>query len=950
MPRKLLVSVIVLLALSVGVILMLGMSPMGSALTNFLQIVCCGLAAAKCFGASKRGHGLSRPFWILVGCSITTWGVANLGWMYYENWLHASVPRFSSVRILFDVQGVFYAMALFLDKEKDSPEFSAEMVLDSVQIAILFLSLFFGLFYVQVLEGAEGKFNELIVTWIFVGINLTLTLLATVQMITAKTKRIRSLYGGLALFLLIYTLGSGLAESSWANQLMFTGSWYDIGWTIPFLFAAMWAGRWQEEAEAPPLGATQSKSLRDLALKNVMLALAPLIVLVLVARLGPQWRMIGFSLLAVSIVSYVVRLGVTEFRQAQTSAAVMRHRVAMESTLDGMAILDNNAEHLYANSAFARMVGFPSPQEVLGKSWRQVYDHRDIELLEEQVRESVLKTGKWSGQISLHRGDDTTLPIEMAITTMPQGGTVCVAHDISDRLKAEHARAEAETKYRTLIEQVAAISYIAELGINGRWYYVSPQIEAILGYTPDEWLADSPEWMRHVVAEDHPVVHEAEMSSSRGEPFQAEYRVRHKDGHVVWVSDSAVVVRGSDSHQVVEGIIVDITERKLLENQLQQSRRMEAVGRLAGGIAHDFNNLLTIINGYAEMALLRAAMSPELTADIRQIGNASERASVLVRQLLAFSRKQVLQPKLLDLNAIVEGLDKLLSRLMGADIEMITLCGANIGTVKADPSQVEQVIMNLVVNARDAMASGGRLTIETSNVDLDANYARDHATVKPGPYVMLAVSDTGVGMDQETQAHIFEPFYTTKGGSRGTGLGLSTVYGIVKQSGGYIWVYSEPNNGTTFKVYLPRVEEPVAKATAAAEDRIDRRGTETILLVEDEEAVRDLTRSILEDQGYAVLVAESAAHAENLAAHGSREIQLLLTDVVMPGISGRELARRFTAGHPKTRVLFMSGYTDNVIASGGVLEAGVAFLQKPFTPRALRQKVREVLDWPVAAK
>jgi PAS domain S-box-containing protein len=954
MPRRLLVSVLVLLGLSVGVILALGMSPVGSALTNLLQIVCCGLAAAMCFAASRRGRGLSRSFWVLVGCSIATWGVANLGWMYYENWLHAPVPRFSAVRILFDVQGVFYAIALFQDKEEDAPGYYAETVLDSVQIAIVFLSLFFALFYVQVLEGAEGQYNELIVTWIFNGINLTLTVLAVMQMVGAKTKRIRSLYGGLALFLLLYTLGSALAESPWANQLVFTGSWYDLGWTFPFLFAALWAGSWREKEEAAPPRPAQPTTLRELAVKNVMLALAPLIVLVLVARLGPQWRMIGFSLLAISIVSYVLRLGVTEFRQTQSSAAVMRHRVAMESTVDGMSILDSNGEHVYANSAFARMVGLPSAQAVIGKGWRQVYDPRDIALLEDSVRETVQKTGGWSGQVALHRGDQTTLPVEMTITAMAQGGTVCVARDISDRLRAEHARAEAEIKYRTLVEQVAAISYIAELGITGRWYYVSPQIESILGYTADEWLANSTDWMRNVHTEDHHIIHEAERSCNRGEPFQAEYRLKRKDGQTIWVSDTAVVVRGSDSHQVMEGLIVDITERKLLENQLQQSRRMEAVGRLAGGIAHDFNNLLTIINGYAEMALRRTSISPELKADIQQINNASERASVLVRQLLAFSRKQVLQPKSLDLNAIVEGLNKLLNRLMGADIEMITRCGANIGTVKADPSQIEQVIMNLVVNARDAMSSGGRLTIETSNVDLDANYARDHATVKPGPYVMLAVSDTGIGMDQETQAHIFEPFYTTKGGSRGTGLGLSTVYGIVKQSGGYIWVYSEPGKGTTIKVYLPRVEEPVTKSADTKPDakqfHADQKGTETILLVEDEEAVRDLARSILADQGYAVLVAGSAAAAEELAAKSSREIHLLLTDVVMPGLSGRELARRVTASHPRTRVLFMSGYTDNVIASGGVLEAGVAFLQKPFTPRALTQKVREVLDRHVATR
>jgi CheY-like chemotaxis protein len=318
--------------------------------------------------------------------------------------------------------------------------------------------------------------------------------------------------------------------------------------------------------------------------------------------------------------------------------------------------------------------------------------------------------------------------------------------------------------------------------------------------------------------------------------------------------------------------------------------------------------------------------------------------------LLAFSRKQVLQPKRLDLNAIVESLESLLGRLMGADIEMVTRCGKQVGTVKADPAQVEQVIMNLVVNARDAMPNGGRLTIETANVDLDASYARDHVTVKPGRYVMLAVSDTGVGMDAETQAHIFEPFYSTKESGRGTGLGLSTVYGIVKQSGGYIWVYSERGHGSTFKVYLPLVEEPVETGAERADMQATRGGSETILLVEDEEGVRDLTRTILDAEGYTVLVAENVAHAEELAATNKGEIHLLFTDMVMPGMSGRDLAQRITRRHPRMRVLFMSGYTDNVITQGGVLEAGVAFLQKPFTPRLVAQKVREVLDAPVPTR
>jgi CheY-like chemotaxis protein len=342
---------------------------------------------------------------------------------------------------------------------------------------------------------------------------------------------------------------------------------------------------------------------------------------------------------------------------------------------------------------------------------------------------------------------------------------------------------------------------------------------------------------------------------------------------------------------------------------------------------------------------------PELRSDLQHIEDASERAGTLVRQLLAFSRKQVLKPKILDLNSIVLNLDKLLRRLLAETVEMKTIAGKDVGAVKADPSQIEQVIMNLVVNARDAMPKGGRILIETSNVDLDDTYAQDHATVRPGRYVMLAVTDTGIGMTSDTVAHIFEPFYTTKESGRGTGLGLSTVYGIVKQSGGYIWVYSEPGKGTAFKVYLPRVEER-AEASSAAQipAPVARDGKETILLVEDEQAVRELTRMVLSKRGYSVLEALNPADAERLAGSHGTEIHLLLTDVVMPGMSGHELAKRLTARHRNLRVLYMSGYTHNVIAEDGTLEEGLSFLQKPFTPQVLAQKVRETLDRPVRVK
>ena len=951
MPRKLTILAFAIVGMNICVILTLRDSPARSLLTNLLQIGSSGLAAALCFLARRRGRGLSRQFWLLVGMSMATWGVANVGWMYYENWLHIATPRFSIVRVLFDVQGVFYAIALFLDKDRDSPNFDLETLLDSVQIALVFFSVFFGLYYVQLLQGDHPQANALVLTWIFVAINLTLTVIAGIQALSARTKRTRSLYGGLALFLLVYTISTGIAESSEANLQTQTGNWFDLGWSIPFLVGAVWAARWKETTELPAAPASRPKTLRRLTFSNLLLALAPLTVLVLVERLGPEWRLIGFTLLVISLLCYAARLGVTEFRQAQSASAVQMHSQGMESAADGISILDARGEHVYANSAFARMMGFEGAQAMMGKSWREIYDHRDVALLQDQVRESLAQSGKWSGQISIRRQDNSRIPIEMTITAMAQGGTVCVARDITRRLAAERARTETETKYRALIEQVAAVSYIAELGVHGLWLYVSPQVETIFGYTPDEWLSQSDQWTRFIPAEDHPIIHAAEEACVSARRFQAEYRITRKDGQIIWVSDTAVVVPGSDNHPLMEGIIVDITERKALENQLQQARRMEAVGRLAGGIAHDFNNLLTIIKGYVEMATNRSAALPELRSDLQHIGDASERAGTLVRQLLAFSRKQVLKPKILDLNSIVLNLDKLLRRLLAETVEMKTIAGKDVGAVKADPSQIEQVIMNLVVNARDAMANGGRILIETSNVELDDTYAQDHATVRPGRYVMLAVTDTGIGMNSDTVAHIFEPFYTTKESGRGTGLGLSTVYGIVKQSGGYIWVYSEPRKGTTFKVYLPRVEERVeVSSTEQIPAPAARDGKETILLVEDEPAVRELTRIVLSKRGYSVLEALNPADAERLAGSHGTEIHLLLTDVVMPGMSGHELAKRLTARHRNLRVLYMSGYTHNVIAEDGTLEEGLSFLQKPFTPQVLAQKVRETLDHPVPVK
>jgi len=392
------------------------------------------------------------------------------------------------------------------------------------------------------------------------------------------------------------------------------------------------------------------------------------------------------------------------------------------------------------------------------------------------------------------------------------------------------------------------------------------------------------------------------------------------------------------------GISRDITEHKMLEQGLRQSQRMEAVGRLAGGVAHDFNNLLTVIMGYSQILGQGLTAGSKLHDATTQIGSAAERAAGIARQLLAFSRKQMLAPRIIDLNELMLSLDSMLRRLIAEDIEILTVPAPDLGRVRADPGQIEQVLMNLALNARDAMPNGGKLTLETSNVDLDDAYAREHPPVELGRYVMLAVSDTGLGMSPETQAHIFEPFFTTKELGKGTGLGLSTVYGIVKQSGGYIWFYSEPGQGTAFKVYLPRVDQPVEKLGLEKSPLPVQRGTETVLLVEDDSQLRELASSVLAQCGYKVSAAGGGDEALALCTAKPGDIKLLITDVVMRGMNGRQLAEKVLRISPQVKVLYISGYTTNAIVHHGVLDAGLWFLPKPFSLAALVAKVREVLD------
>jgi len=505
--------------------------------------------------------------------------------------------------------------------------------------------------------------------------------------------------------------------------------------------------------------------------------------------------------------------------------------------------------------------------------------------------------------------------------------------------RTTNALLASESRYRNLFERNLAGIYTSTP--DGHILDCNPAFCEMFGYSRDELLGlhASVLYVGGAAERDAVLADIQQHGSKRG----IELPYRRKDGVLVWTIENVSVTTNSSGQRVIEGAMLDVTQRRSLELQLQQAQKMESIGQLAGGVAHDFNNLLTVMRGYSDLQLDATAPSSPVHGYAQQIASAVDRAAGLTRQLLAFSRQQVMQARVVNLNTLLRDFEKLLRRLIGEDIEMRTILDPDLGNVKVDPGQMEQVIMNLVTNARDAMSEGGTVTIETSNITLDRLFLERHPYIVPGAYIRLAVSDTGAGIDEATRSRIFEPFFTTKESGKGTGLGLATTYGIVKQSQGYIEVYSEVGVGSSFEVYLPRIGSdsrplPVEPQLPA------QRGSETILLVEDEPQLRALVKAILESYGYTVLAVDDPSQIEASCHQCSGQVHLLLTDMIMPKINGRDVARRVTARLPAIRVLYMSGFTTHTIVNRGVLEPGIFFIQKPFTAIALAAKVREVLD------
>jgi PAS domain S-box-containing protein len=803
-------------------------------LNNLVELALAALTAAAAYQTAQRVRGFARRFWRLIGVSFTIYTLGQVFYTYYDSILQASPLIWwpSDALLLFYVAPM--VMTLFLgDDSAEASAFSSQRKLDFLQVGIVTLSAYLFFFYEPWQSGGSLQTTTLLIWRVEIVRDVVITSAFALRALLTRSRLVRSLFGRVALFLFVFSVGDlvYVHVQTWGG--MPNASWYELLWTVPRTLLIGLAASWTPPMEAEP--EPDKVSAEPLLLAQFAHIALPLLVLI-------------------------------------TAAHAQRKQLAV------------------AVVAVAASFACSSVRLVLGQRAQQ-----QLRLRQEQTAVSL--------------------------------------------------RA-AEEKYRNIFEN--AVNGIFQVTPDGKYTAANPALVKMLAYDSSEEFLRNRTYNAQENYADPSLKGQFQELMRRGDELQNfECEIIRKDGKKIRVLENLKAIRdGSGKVIAYEGTVQDITEHRKLQLQLQKAQRMESLGTLAGGIAHDFNNLLTVISGYSTLLMDGLAENARLHPAAEQIHKASQRAVALTKQLLIFSRHRMMQGSTVNLNMVITNMVQMLQRLIGEDIDVQTVLAPDLRSVKADAGQLEQVIMNLAVNARDAMPEGGKLTVQTSNVVLDEGFVESNVGSRAGPHVLLVVSDNGTGINPEIKEQIFDPFFTTKEAGRGTGLGLAVVYGIVKQSKGYITVHSDLGHGATFRIYLPAEERAAERqpASVSAARPPSPRGTETILLVEDDPAVRGLANSILRDKGYAVLAPQHPAEAEQICAQHTGPIHLLLTDLVMPGMSGRELARRAAALRPQIKVLYMSGYTDDALVRHQVSENIFAFVQKPFSPVVLEAKVREVLD------